>query len=236
MGARSRASQETDKAAKPAVSTVIADDHFVLRSGLQSLIENDAKMCPAAVPGARPFRVVGQAENGIEAIAAVKKHQPELLILDVNMPLARGPEVVYDVKRWCPAARIAVFTGVTSSATLCQLIGDGVDGLFSKAAPDSELITNLPALVQGKTFVSPSVLALLEHGSKVAALTGRERQILNKLIIGQSNVDIAKSLFLTEKTVSNHRTRLMAKLDVHSMPELIAFAHGAGLLSAGDAN
>lgn len=227
--------QESFGAGGP-ITTVIADDHFVVRSGVRSLIENDDRMRTATVPASRPFRVVGEAENGIQAIAAVKKHQPDLLILDVSMPLARGPEVVYDVKRWCPSARIAVFTGVTSSATLSQLIADGVDGLFSKAAPDDELIDNLPGLVTGKSFISPSVHKLLQQGSLVNELTGRERQILNKLILGQSNREIAETLHLTEKTVSNHRTRLMAKLNIHSMPKLIAFAHGAGLLSAGDGN
>lgn len=218
------------------IPTVIADDHRVVRSGLRALIEDDAKMCEPGAARGRPFRVIAEAENGIAAIAAVKQHQPELLMLDVSMPLAGGAEVINEIKRWSPATCIAVFTGITAGGTLAQLIAAGIDGLFSKAAADSELVNHLPRLLAGGQFVSPRVLQILESGSPGQKLTARERQILHMVIIGKGNLEIAQTLHLTEKTVSNHRTRLMAKLDVHSLSELIAYAHAVGLLSAGESN
>jgi DNA-binding NarL/FixJ family response regulator len=151
------------------------------------------------------------------------------------MPMAGGAEVVNEIRRWSPSTRIAVFTGVTSGGVLAALVNAGVDGLFSKEAPESELVENLPLLLNRGQFVSPSILRILEMGSQVQNLTSRERQTLSMIITGKSNREIAAALNVSEKTVSNHRTRLMAKLNVHSLAELIAYSLKAGLLSTGDA-
>lgn len=218
----------------PRVTTVIADDHAVVRSGIRSLLENDELMSSGKASLPRRYRVVASAENGIQAIAAVKQHQPDLLLLDVSMPMAGGVEVVNEIRRWSPSTRIAVFTGISSGGVLAALVNAGVDGLFSKEAPEAELVNNLPLLLSGGQFVSPSILRILETGNQVKDLTSRERQTLSMIITGKNNKEIAAALNVSEKTVSNHRTRLMAKLNVHSLAELIAYALEAGLLSTGD--
>ena len=207
------------------IETVIADDHSVVRSGLRALLES------IPLRGHRHFHIAAEAENGIQAIAAAKQHQPHMLLLDVSMPLAGGAEVINEIRRWSPHTKIAVFTGVTGSGVLSGLLAAGVDGLFSKAADESELSTHLPMLVEDGQFISPSILRILESNNRVQDLTNRERQTLNMVITGKTNLEIARALNLSEKTVGNHRTRLMAKLDVHSLAELIAYALDAGLLS-----
>lgn len=224
-------------AASP-IHTVIADDHAVVRSGIKALLEahgSDPSRRQQAQPQ-RPFKVIAEVDNGIQAIAAVKQHQPDLLLLDVSMPLAGGAEVINEVRRWSGATRIAVFTGITAGGTLSNLVAAGVDGLFSKAASEQELTDNLPLLLADNRFISPSILRILQSNTQVLELTRRERQTLNMVITGKSNKEIAEALNLSEKTVSNHRSRLMAKLNVHSLAELIAYALEAGLLSAGESN
>ena len=226
--------RHTESESPEPVRTVIADDHAVVRSGLRALLENDAEMCAHWSARARPFCVIAEAENGIQAITAVKQHQPELLVLDVSMPLAGGAEVINEIRRWSPLTRVAVFTGITASGTLANLVAAGIEGLFAKAAPETELTQHLPLIVSGTQYVSPSLLHILERSNQVQELTSRERQTLSMVITGKSNLEIAEALNLSEKTISNHRTRLMAKLDVHSLAELIAYALEAGLLSAGE--
>lgn len=210
------------------VETVIADDHAVVRSGLRALLQS------IPLSAQRRFHIVAEAENGIQAIAAVKQHQPNLLLLDVSMPLAGGAEVINEIRRWSKHTKIAVFTGITASGALSGLVAADVDGLFSKTADEAELGTHLPLLLEGGQFISPSILRILESNNRVQDLTNRERQTLNMIITGKSNQEIAHALNLSEKTVGNHRTRLMAKLGVHSLAELIAYALETGLLSTSE--
>lgn len=212
------------------IEVVIADDHAVVRSGLRALLES------IPLRSQRRFHIAAEAENGIQAIAVVKQHQPDMLLLDVSMPLAGGSEVINEIRRWSTHTKIAVFTGVTGSGALSGLLAAGVEGLFSKTADESELRTHLPMLLEDGQFISPSILRILESNSRVQELTNRERQTLNMVITGKSNLEIAQALNVSEKTIGNHRTRLMAKLGVHSLAELIAYALEAGLLSTSESN
>lgn len=122
---------------------VIADDHQIVRAGLKAALETPGLIEPEGVS------VLDEAADGIAAIAAVRKHRPELLLLDVSMPLAGGIEVVGEVKRWSPATRIAVFTGITAPGLVSGLINSGIDGLFSKAAPNEFMYAKLPVILRG---------------------------------------------------------------------------------------
>lgn len=208
-------------------TVVIADDHAIIRNALDDALSRPGRV---AVKG---MRVLAHAENGFEAVAAVKQHKPDLLLLDVAMPLASGAQIVNDIRRWSANTHTVVFTGVETAGLLLGLIEDGVRGLFSKADPIEELLDKLPLILDGSTYVSPRFSMVLETQSAVGSLTPRERQTLNMVVAGKSNREIAEAMNVSAKTVDKHRTSMMSKLDVHSVVELIALALREGLLDDG---
>lgn len=203
---------------------VLADDHRIVRAGLRTALET-----PGVVATSR-ISVVAEAANGLEAIAAVKRHQPDLLVLDVSMPHAGGVEVMLEVRRWSPRTRVVVFTGVTAPGLIGGLIDAGVDGLFSKAADNDEMFAKLPLILHGGRHIASDFVETLEMRPSRTGLTDRERQTLNLIIAGRSNKEIAASLGISIKTVDKHRTSLMQKLDVSSVAQLVALALKEGLI------
>lgn len=204
-------------------TVVIADDHALVRAGLKEILS-----------GLRlPVEVVGEAENGIEAIALTKSLRPNLLLLDAGMPLSRGMEVYGEVRRWSPDTRIAVVTGFTAEASLAEWISAGADGVFLKSCTPDEMGRGFAMVLEGEPFVADAVLSILERAEEREALTLRERQVLHLIAQGCANAAIAERLSISPKTVDNHRTRLMAKLGVHSTAQLLALALKEGLLDHG---
>lgn len=205
-------------------SVVVADDHEIIR---QSLI--DALTQPGRVTR-DGLQLLAQADNGLTAIAAIKQHRPDLLLLDITMPLASGAQILNDIRRWSPHTRIVVFTGIESAGLVASLIEDGIHGLFSKADPIAELLDALPAILTGGRYIAGRFQRLLDTHSAIALLTPRERQTLNMVVAGKTNKEIAAVMGISAKTVDKHRSSLMQKLDVHSVVELIALALREGLL------
>jgi DNA-binding NarL/FixJ family response regulator len=203
---------------------VIADDHQIVRAGLRAALETPGLIEPEGVT------VLDEVADGVAAIASVRKHRLELLLLDVSMPLAGGIEVVGEVKRWIPATRIAVFTGVTAPGLVSGLINSGIDGLFSKAAPNEFMYAKLPVILRGGKAIAQSFLDILEREPQQDTLTDRERQTLNCIVRGQSNKEIAETLGISIKTVDKHRTSLMQKMHVNSVAQLLARAVKDGLI------
>ncbi len=203
---------------------VIADDHKIVRAGLRAALEAPGTMAAA------PIEVVEEAGDGLAAIAAVKRHQPHLLLLDVSMPHAGGVEVLLEVRRWSPDTAVVVFTGVTAPGLISDLIDAGVDGLFSKASDDTELFEKLPLILHGGRHISQTFVDRLEARPARTELTDRERQTLNMIIAGRSNKEIASGLGISIKTVDKHRTSLMQKLNVSSVAQLMALALKEGLI------
>ena len=146
------------------------------------------------------------------------------------MPLAGGVEVLIEARRWSPDTKIVVLTGVAAVGLVSSLVDSGVDGLFSKADDNTELYQRLPGILNGQRYIAKTFVAALEEAPKPELLTARERQILNMILSGQSNKEIANALGISAKTVDKHRTSMMQKLDVHSVPQLMAYALREGLI------
>ena len=205
-------------------SAVIADDHQIVRDGLRNALQQKGLIEPNGI------QVVGEAENGFAALAAVKRHKPDIILLDVSMPLAGGAEVVCDIRRWSPSTKIVIVTGINTAGLICSLLDAGVEGMFSKAASLQELYQKLPLILRGGRFIAPPFMQTIETREQSAQLTERERQTMNMILSGKSNKEIAGYLSISPKTVDKHRTSLMQKLDVHSVAELMAYALKHGLI------
>lgn len=209
---------------EPRFHAVIADDHAIVRAGLRGALETPDMVEPDGIA------VVAEASDGLQAIAALRQHKPHLLLLDVQMPLAGGLEVLLEARRWSPDTKVVILTGVMSVGKISELVSSGVDGLYSKGEDNTELYRHLPNILRGRRHIAASLVAMLEDAPDMPDLTARERQTLNLIVSGQSNKEIAETLGISAKTVDRHRTSLMQKLDVHSVAQLIAYALREGLI------
>ena len=202
-------------------SVIIADDHMLVRKSIKQMVEISPN-----------FVVVGEAEDGLSAVAMVKAKKPYLIILDIAMPQATGIEVVEEVRRWSPETKIAVLTGMTAKKLLRHVYESGVDGIFMKSGDTEGWIDDLTAICNGERKIPEAVLQLVKEEVDSPQLTRRERQILFAVVRGESNAKISDRLNISSSTVDGHRTKLMRKLGVHSTAELIGKSFRDGLLES----
>lgn len=202
---------------------VIADDHEIVRKGLHEFLLGEQD-------GTFLFEVVAEPANGFDTLLAVKKYKPELLFLDLSMPRSGGSEIVPEVQRVSPETRILVYTALRSFGVLSNLIEQGVNAIFSKSMPMESMRKQLPLIIQGGRFIAPEFEDIVGKRSATRELTSRERQTLSMILSGKTNPEIAKIWSVSPKTVDNHRTRLMAKLNVHSAAQLMSLALEEGLV------
>ncbi|MEZ5892457.1 MAG: response regulator transcription factor [Parvularculaceae bacterium] len=200
-------------------SVVIADDHMLVRQSIRRILEKAGR-----------FDIVGEADNGVSAVALVKSLQPVLLVLDIAMPQATGVEVIEEARRWSPGTKIAVVTGVNSASMLQHVYDSGVEGIFLKAGDTDSWADDFFAICEGERRIAEAVMPLVDEAGDSNALTGRERQILFGIARGETNAVIADRLGISANTVDKHRTKIMRKLGVHSAAELLARALRDGLL------
>lgn len=174
--------------------------------------------------------VLGEAKDGLEAVAMARKLHPDLLTLDIAMPYARGIEVFGEVRRWSPDTKIIVFSGMTSTGLLKELDQAEADGIFIKRGELDVFVQAIPKVLAGTRVVSQEVQDILAAAQEQTPLTVREQQILSLVAQGLNNKDIGERLGVSAKTADNHRSNLMRKLGVHSVAELLAYAMREGLL------
>lgn len=198
---------------------VIADDHMIVRTALRDILNH----IPAT-------QITAEAADGLEAITLCKTLRPSLLTLDSAMPMARGMEVYGEVRRWSPETRICLVTGVTARGHLAEWVSAGVDGIAFKSCPTEDMKTCFSLVLEGGSNFTPAVLRIIDSLDERPNLTMRERQVLHLLSEGNTNAEIAERLSISPKTVDSHRTKLMAKLGVHSMGQLLSYALREGLL------
>ena len=204
------------------LSVVVADDHKLVRDAVESTLSDATEQYQ--------FEVLASVGDGLATLVAIREHRPDLLILDISMPLATGAEIITDIKRWSPDTVILVLTGITTSGLLASMVDSGAHGIFSKTAALDVLISELPKILQGERFIAPELVDAIAAGQSNVDLTDRERQTLNMLIRGKSTKEMAKLLFISAKTVEKHRASVMKKLDVHSTAELLAKALREGMI------
>jgi DNA-binding NarL/FixJ family response regulator len=205
---------------------VIADDHAIMREGLRVLLEMEDNL-----------EVVGTAENGREAVSAVRELQPDLVLMDLSMPQADGLSAIRELVRREVPTKVLVLTMHRTEEHIRAALQAGAGGYVLKDASRSELLAAIETVLSGKTYISPAVADRIVSGyldggrgqtgsvrSLADTLTTREKQVLKLIAEGARNREIAAALFLSVKTVEKHRANLMAKLDLHNTAALTAFA------------
>ncbi len=210
---------------------VIAEDHTILRQGLKSLLDDGSEL-----------EVVGEAEDGLEAIRCVEKTKPDLLLLDLNMPKMDGLSVIKDVKSRFPSVKIVVLTMHRKEEFILETFQYGVDGYCLKSDSLTELKTAIRSVLKDKFYVSAEISGKVLEGylegrkrirkkSSWDMLTQREREVLKLVGEGYQNKEISNYLCISVKTVEKHRANMMGKLDLHSASELTAYAYEKGLIT-----
>ncbi len=215
---------------------LIVEDHTLLRAGLRALLLQDPEV-----------EVVGESDNGRDALRSIGQLNPHLILMDLSMPGMNGIEAITDIKHRYPDMRVLVLTCHKTEEYIHESLRAGADGYILKEATHAELHSAVHCVLSGKTYLSPDIASKVISGylgaGKISGksrdkatspgdtLTRREKQILKLAAEGNSNKLIADFLFLSVKTVEKHRSNLMKKLGLHNASALTAYAMENGVIS-----
>jgi DNA-binding NarL/FixJ family response regulator len=211
---------ETTIAAAAAKATVmLVDDHALMRTGVANIINQEPDL-----------EVVVEAGNGIEAIAAYEQHRPDVILLDLRMPVLDGVEAVRQIRERDPRARVIVLTTYDTDDEIARALKAGAKAYVLKDISADDLIGCIRDVLAGKTYLAPSAAAKLAEGVTRVQLTPREMSALRLMADGKSNKEIASDLSISERTVKTHLGHLFEKLGVTSRTEAIKVATRRGLV------
>jgi len=210
---------------------VIVEDQTIIREGLRSLLTS-----------AKEFDVVGEAEDGREAIRCIEKCKPDLVLTDLSMPRMNGTDMIETIKKQSPKTKVIALTVHQEEEYVLATLKAGVDGYLLKETSYPELLMAIRSVLKGNHYLSPEISGKLISGylegrksfkidSLWETLTRREREILKLIAEGYKNKEIAEYLCISAKTVETHRANLMRKLDLHNTAALVALATEKGLVS-----
>ncbi|MET8475264.1 response regulator transcription factor [Streptomyces sp. NPDC006422] len=209
----------------PAISLLIVDDHPVVRDGLRGMFESAAG-----------FTVLGEAANGVEAVARAAALDPDVVLMDLRMPGGNGVDAIRELARQGVRARVLVLTTYDTDSDTLPAIEAGATGYLLKDAPREELFTAVRAAAEGRTVLSPAVASRLVTAVRAPApgtdetLSAREREVLVLVAKGTSNKEIARELFISEATVKTHLTHIYGKLGVKDRAAAVAVAYDRKIL------
>ncbi|MFC1900795.1 response regulator [Chloroflexota bacterium] len=206
------------------ITVLIVDDHTLVRDGIRSLLELVSDI-----------EVVGEAENGREALDKVKELTPDVVLMDMAMPIMNGLEATRRIHREFPDTKILALTQYDDSEYVIPIIEAGARGFITKMAAFSELAQAIQAVYKGESYLSPSAAAVLVQDHQVRNVTGddkdpydrltdREREVLKLVAEGKTTREIAGMLFVSPKTIESYKTSMMNKLNIRGKTELIKFA------------
>jgi two-component system, NarL family, response regulator NreC len=214
------------------IRILLVDDHTVLRAGLRLLLSQEDDL-----------DVVGEAANGREAVEMARRDRPDVVVMDLTMPVMDGFEATRQIRRELPETRVLVLTMHDSQEYLFRVLETGGSGYVPKRAADTELIGAIRAVAGDDAFLTvgsyqrlaEDYLARVRRGeemNKFDRLTEREQEVLQKIAAGYTNQEIASQLVISVKTVETHRAHILDKLDLHTRADLVAYALRHGLLES----
>jgi DNA-binding NarL/FixJ family response regulator len=212
------------------ITIFLADDHTIVRQGLAKLLE--------AEPG---LRVIGEAENGREAIRKVEELQPDIVLMDIAMPILNGIEAARQIKKICPQTKIIILSMHSHDLYINELFSLGASGYLLKNSTGADIIKAIQAAIEGDTFLSPSIsrrviedyVSLRKKSPQedlYTKLTNREREVFQMIAEGHSTKDISEILCVSPSTVKTHRANIMEKLLINNISQLIQFAIRLGIV------
>ena len=212
------------------IRILIVDDHKLLAEALASLFD-----------GLADLRVIGHVSNGLEAVRKVREHRPDVVVMDLSMPVLNGVEATERITRECPETRILCLTMHADSLRVDRMLKAGAKGYVLKSAAYAELVQAVRSVAAGSCYLSPDITAPVisgfvsprQEGDKIGdSLSLREREILQLVAEGLSSKEIAKQLNLSIRTVENHRRHISARLGLKSVAALTKYAIRHGLTGA----
>lgn len=203
------------------IRVMITDDHSLIREGLKQLLEFDGSI-----------EVVGEASNGVECLEKLEKCNPEVLLLDINMPEKNGIEVLKQMKVEDSKVRVLILTVHNEMDYLMKAVDIGVDGYILKDSESAELKKAIKAVRDGENYIQPSLIPALNSQllnrdtdkDKISLLTNRELEVLVQVANGMFNKEIATNLNISERTVKNHISNIFRKIDVSDRTQAAVFA------------
>jgi DNA-binding NarL/FixJ family response regulator len=213
------------------VRILLGDDHTLVRQGFRKILE------------AQPdWEVVGEVSNGRDAVREAASVKPDVVVLDIGMPLLNGIEATRQIVRRSPHTQILILSMHSDEAYITQALKAGARGYLLKDSADTELIRGVAAVAAGKSFFSPAVAKVMlddyvrhlaEKGivDRLESLSEREREVFQLVAEGHSNKEIADLLSVSPATIETHRAHILQKLDVHNTAELVLYAVRRGVIS-----
>ena len=213
------------------ITILLADDHTIVREGFRKMLEVESD-----------FQVVGEAQNGRVAVALALKLQPDVVLMDIAMPLLNGLEAMRQILKALPTTKVLMLSAHSDDAYLDSATDSGARGFLIKQSSSHEVCQAIREIYKGKTFFSPSIARRLDHiqlGNRrgaikklAARLTSRETEVLQLIAEGKANKQTASELGIGAKTVEKHRANLMAKLNIHDTAGLTRYAIATGIIES----
>jgi len=215
------------------ITVLLADDHTIVREGFRKMLELEGN-----------FTIVGEAQDGRQAVVLAKKLLPVVLLMDIAMPLMNGLEATRQIVKAQLATKVLILSAHNDSAYVQNAIASGAAGFLLKQTSSHDVCRALREIAKGNTFFSPSVARQLDHQNKMASdrpglpkqnfaqLTSREMEVLQLIAEGKANKQTAAELGIGVKTVEKHREHLMEKLDIHDTAGLTRYAISAGIIES----
>ena len=195
------------------IRVLIADDHTIVRMGLSAMLETETDI-----------QVVGQAKNGVEALAETQRLNPDIVIMDLMMPKKDGVEATIELKEKFPAVKVIILTTFGTSDGIAHAIECGAAGAVLKNAEDTELVTAIRKVAAGGKYLSPEIKQQLTNDPPVPELTPRQMQVLQSMTRGLTNRDIAKQLGIRQDGVNLHVNAILQKIGAANRTEAVAIA------------
>jgi DNA-binding NarL/FixJ family response regulator len=212
------------------ITVLLADDHTIVREGFRKMLELEKNL-----------KVVGEAQDGREAVAMAKKLRPAVVLMDIAMPMLNGLEATRQLLKLLPATKVLLLSAHGDDAYIQTATESGAQGFLLKQTSAHDVCHAILEIYQGKTFFSPAISKRLDHSQKLlnregllknSALTSREMEVLQLVAEGKANKETAAELGIGIKTVEKHREHLMEKLDIHDTAGLTRYAISAGIIES----
>jgi len=213
------------------ITVILADDHTVVRQGLRALLDAEEDM-----------QVVGEADNGRQAVQIAQRLRPDVVVMDIGMPSLNGLEATRQITKESPGSKVLILSSYSDEEYVQQLTEAGATGYLIKQTASQDLVMAIREVKKGNAFFSPAISKrLLDHyqqafvrGEPVkkgrSRLTSREMEVLQLIAEGHANKQIADKLFISIKTVEKHRQQLMDKLEIHDVAGLTRYAIRKGII------